>query len=190
MKQTDAMTFSSNVLPALETKAIIIQMVLLASAAFVLPAAAHMVGLPTRVLLPMHWPVIMAGLCYGWRSGAVIGLLAPVTSFLISGMPPALMLPAMTVELAAYGLLAGLARQNLRYGWFASSAVSLIGGRIVFLAVALLLGTIAIPFGDYLASAMLPGIPAAIAQLIILSLAAGLWVGPARDEQRTAAELP
>ncbi len=177
MKQTDTLRHPAAVLPAFGVSAIAVQIGLLAAAAFVLPAAAHLVGLPTRALLPMHWPVVLAGLCYGWRSGALIGLLAPFTSFLLSGMPPPHILPAMTIELAAYGFLAGFARQNLRLGWLASSAVSLIGGRVVFLAVVLMLGSISIPFADYLVAAMLPGIPVAVAQLLILSLAARWWVG-------------
>src|SRR4051794_33100232 len=130
MKRTEALSLPTTVLPAFEVNAVIVQVLLLAAAAFLLPAAAHLTGLPTQVLLPMHWPVVLVGLCYGWRSGLLIGLLAPATSFVLSGMPPAQMLPAMTIELAAYGLLAGLARQNFGLGWFASSAVSLIGGRI------------------------------------------------------------
>jgi ECF transporter, substrate-specific component len=164
------------VLPAFEIKAVSIQILLLAAASFLLPAAAHASGLPVRMLLPMHWPVILAGLCYGWRSGALIGLAAPALSFVISGMPLPHILPAMTVELAAYGFLAGFARQNLRLGWFASSAASLGGGRLVFLGVVLATGAVPSPFWTYVTAAMLPGIPAAIAQLLVLSPAARFWV--------------
>lgn len=177
--KTNAATAVSDsilVLPALEKKAIAIQIAFLATAAFLLPALAHLTGLPTRVLLPMHWPVILAGLCYGWRSGLAIGLAAPSVSFLVSGMPPVFILPAMTVELAAYGLLAGFARQNLRLNTFASAAISLIGGRVVFLATIFAFGTITTGLGTYLQTSMLPGIPAALAQLILLPLAARWWV--------------
>lgn len=165
------------VLPALETKAIAVQIAFLASAALVLPALAHLTGLPTRVLLPMHWPVVLAGLCYGWRSGLAIGIAAPSLSFLLSGMPPVFILPAMTVELAAYGFIAGFARQNLQLTTFVSSALSLIGGRIVFLATIFAIGSVSTTFAAYLQSSMLPGIPAAIAQFVLLSLAANWWVG-------------
>jgi hypothetical protein len=40
----------------------------------------------------------------------------------------------------------------------------------------LTLGSVTGPFTDYLVAAMLPGIPAAIAQLIVLSLVARWWV--------------
>ncbi len=177
MEKSDAIQQKSYVLPAFNLNALVVQIALLAAAAILLPAAAHATGLPVRWLLPMHWPVILAGLCYGWRSGAAIGLLAPFASFLISGMPLPHILPAMTVELAAYGLIAGFARQGLHLNWFLSSAAALIGGRIVFLAYVLAFRSVSQPFGDYLVAAMLPGIPAAIAQLILLSLAAKWWVG-------------
>jgi ECF transporter, substrate-specific component len=186
MKRSEAINLPPIVLPAFNVNAIFVQMLLLATASFVLPAAAHLAGLPSQVLLPMHWPVILAGLCYGWRSGALIGLFAPLASFMLSGMPPPHILPAMSVELAAYGFLAGFARQGLRYGWFTSNAISLIGGRVVFLTVALLMGSIAAPFTDYLVTSMLPGIPVAIIQFITLSLVARWWVG--RDGRDPAAE--
>jgi len=165
------------VLPALGTKPIAIQLLLLFAAAFLLPAAAHALGLPVRSLLPMHWPVIFAGLCYGWRSGAIIGLSAPILSFLISGMPLPHILPSMTVELAAYGFLAGFGREYLRLNWFAATAMALVGGRLVFLAI--VFSTRAVPesFGNYIVAAMLPGVWAALGQLVILSLLAWWFVG-------------
>ena len=36
-------------------------------AAVALPALCHLTGAPVTVLLPMHWPVIAAGLFCGWR---------------------------------------------------------------------------------------------------------------------------
>jgi hypothetical protein len=164
-------------LPASGTQAISIQIVLLFAASFVLPAAAHATGLPVRMLLPMHWPVILAGLCYGGRSGAVVGLSAPILSFLLSGMPLPHILPSMTIELAAYGLLAGFARGYLKLNWFAATAVSLIGGRIVFLAIVFTTRAVPESFLGYLQVAMLPGIWAALAQLILLSIGASWWVG-------------
>lgn len=163
-------------LPATGLRAISAQLVLLALAAVVLPSAAHLAGLPVRSLLPMHWPVILAGLAYGWRAGALVGLAAPVASYLVSGMPLPHILPAMTVELGAYGLLAGLARQALGWNAFASAALALVGGRIVFLAVALGTGATGPDVQGYLEAAMAPGLIAAAAQLVLLPLIARWWV--------------
>ncbi|MBX3292330.1 MAG: ECF transporter S component [Acidobacteria bacterium] len=164
------------VLPALKTDAVVVQAVLLLSAAFVLPALAHLTGLPVRWLLPMHWPVVLAGLCYGWRSGLLIGVAAPLVSFGVSGMPPAAVLPAMTLELAAYGFIAGFARQSFGLSTRISALASLVGGRVVFLAAALMIGWISTSFGSYLAAAMAPGLPAALLQLLLLPMIANKWV--------------
>lgn len=175
------------ILPALRPRAISAQMVLLLGAAFALPALAHWAGVSVRAWLPMHWPVIFAGLCYGWRSGALIGLAAPGVSFLLSGMPPPAMLPAMTAELAAYGFCAGFFREQLRWNLFASAAAALIGGRFAFVGIGLATGAIAGPLPGYFRAALLPGLPAAIGQLILLPIAAGGWV---RRESRPAPTAP
>ncbi len=168
---------STLTLPAWDVKAISLQLILLLSAAFVLPSIAHALGLPVRMFLPMHWPVLLAGLCYGWRSGLIIGLSAPAVSYLISGMPPIFMLPAMTFELAAYGFVAGFARERFRLGFFTSLLVALISARALFVGYLFATGTISQPLIAYLQAAMLPGAIGAIGQLIALPLIARKWVG-------------
>lgn len=163
-------------LPAWGTRALSLQALLLISASFLLPAAAHLSGLPVRWLLPMHWPVLLVGLVYGWRSGLLVGLAAPGLSNLLSGMPLPVILPSMTVELAAYGLLAGLFRQTLRRGAFTSTAAALVGGRLVFVAIAVATGATKPTLPLYLQAALLPGIAAALAQLALLPLLASWWV--------------
>lgn len=80
-----------------------------------LPQLFHYVGaisgMGTAVgaaFLPMHIPVIIAGLIAGPVVGGVVGALSPLASFAISGMPTAMLLPFMMIELAVYGLVAGL----------------------------------------------------------------------------------
>lgn len=72
-------------------------------------------GLGTKLgetFLPMHLPIILVGLLAGPFAGAVSGLLGPLCSFAISGMPSAVMLPFMMIELCAYGLFAGLLNKS------------------------------------------------------------------------------
>lgn len=152
------------------------QIGLVVAAAWVLPALIHLLGVPVRQLLPMHWPAILAGLVYGWRSGAVIGAASPIASSLISGMPRSAVLPSMTFELAAYGAIAGFMVQVLRRGRFEAALASVIGGRLVFLAVMVATGAITTAFPLYLQAAMLPGVPAALAQVVLLPLVANAWV--------------
>lgn len=163
-------------LPAFGASAVLLQVLLVGVAAFVMPAAAHAAGVPVRVFLPMHWPVILAGLVYGWRSGLLVGAAAPLVSFAVSGMPPVFILPAMTAELAMYGLAAGLLRERFKLNAFLATAAALIAGRIVYVAFAIGTGTNGTPIGEYLAAALLPGAAAAIAQLLILPIAANGWV--------------
>jgi hypothetical protein len=167
---------SRTTLPDLGLRAIAGELVLIAAAAVLLPSLSHTMGWPVRSFLPMHWPVILAGLVFGWRGGIVVGLLAPVASYFVSGMPLPAILPAMTVELAAYGALAGVGRQALKWNAFASAALALVGGRIVFFLTALATGAAGPAPLDYASAAMAPGVWAALAQLVVLPLIAMLWV--------------
>ncbi len=165
-------------------KPIVIQAGLLLSAAVLLPALAHMLGLPVRRILPMHWAVLLAGLVYGWRSGLLIGLAAPGLSHLLNGMPALGILPSMSVELAVYGMLAGLFRQVLRLNLFVAIALALVIGRVAFVITASLTGGYQTSLAEYLRVAMVPGALAALAQFVILPLIALLWVGRG-DESRS-----
>jgi len=162
-------------LPDTGLRALSTQAVLLALSAAVLPALSHLAGLPVRWLLPMHWAVLLAGITYGWRAGAVIGLLAPGVSFLLSGMPLPHILPAMTLELGTYGLVAGFARQACRLGAGVGLLVAIAAGRAVFVGAALLTGAALPAIPAYLQTALLPGLPAAAAQVLLLPAVAQWW---------------
>ena len=102
---------------------------------YVLPVAFHAIGLGS-VLSPMHIPVLLCGLlCGGWY-GLLCGILGPVVSSLLSGMPPVLMLTRMIPELCVYGLVCGLSMKYIRTGNVAgdvyiSMGVAMLAGRIV-----------------------------------------------------------
>lgn len=60
-------------------------------------------------LLPMHIPVLLCGFICGWQYGLAVGLFTPLLRSVMFGMPS--LMPtaaAMAVELAVYGLTAGL----------------------------------------------------------------------------------
>jgi hypothetical protein len=60
----------------------------------------------------MHIFVFVAGLLFVWRTGLVVGLLTPLTSYAASGMPALQILPQIVVELSVYGLVAGILREK------------------------------------------------------------------------------
>lgn len=94
-------------------------------------------GTLSTLFSPMHFPILIAGLLCGPYLGLIGGLLTPVLSFLISGLPPFPNgLVPMIFELGAYGFFAGLFRslliKNNRVSRFSSViaiAVSMIIGR-------------------------------------------------------------
>lgn len=85
----------------------------------------------------MHLPIILVGLLAGPYAGAVAGLLGPLASFALSGMPGAAMLPFMMLELCSYGLAAGLLR-NVKMLTIAKVLLIQIAGRAVRAAAVLI----------------------------------------------------
>lgn len=76
----------------------------------ILPFFFHTFGFGAgAVFLPMHLPVLLCGFVCGAPYGAVIGLVLPYLSILLTGNPP--LYPtaiAMSLELCTYGAAAGL----------------------------------------------------------------------------------
>ena len=80
----------------------------------VLPLVLHAVPGAGNTLLPMHIPVLLCGLIVGWPFGLLAGLFGPMLSTFTTGMPVVAYMPVMMVELATYGLVAGLVAQFIR----------------------------------------------------------------------------
>jgi hypothetical protein len=143
-----------------------------------LPVVAHLIGAPVRVLLPMHWPILLAGLVYGWRGGALAGILSPVISYFFSGYPLPNILPSMTAELLIYGLIAGFLCEKTKLNAFISAAIAIVLGRIVFVGSVLLMGS---SNPEYFKAALLPGMVAALCQIALLPLLAKWWIKQDRN---------
>jgi len=139
------------------------------------PWATHLIGGPVagRIFFPMHFFVLCAGLLLGWRSGLVAGLLSPIISFTLSGMPPAIVLLPLTLEITTYGLVSGLLRRRLNGNVWPSLIGALIAGRIVVM-IAVYLMRVSPPF-SYLASAVVSGLPGIAIQIALLPLIAKLF---------------
>jgi hypothetical protein len=150
--------------------------------AIVLPVAFHQVGIGP-VFLPMHIPILITGALWGPRAGVVTGVLAPALSYLTTGSPPMVppVAPLMTVELATYGLVAGLARSTLagrmgprrrmlafEYLW---TIATLLSGRVMLGVAASLLGPmlgLRVAAMVYVKGAVLAGLPGIILQLVLI----------------------
>lgn len=91
----------------------IVTTAMLTSVAVILARAFHhMGGMEVSTLFsPMHFPILLLGILCGWALGGIGGLLTPLVSFAISGMPPFPNgLVPMAVELCLYGVMSGLLR--------------------------------------------------------------------------------
>jgi niacin transporter len=170
-----SVTHDMPVLAFYSTRAIILQLTLIVTAVL-LPSILHIINAPVRIILPMHWPVILAGLIYGWRSGLVVGLLSPIISYLFSGFPLPNILPSMTLELASYGFMTGILRERQRCNVFLSVLYAIIVGRVVFICSIYLFRPISIDFIIYIRDALTPGIFTAILQIIIIPIIARWWI--------------
>lgn len=106
-----------------------------AALCYVLPLAFHTLVLGSA-FSPIHIPVLLCGLVCGWPYGLLCGIVGPVLSSLLSGMPPAAMLVSMIPELCAYGMSCGLLMKVVRTGHlyadlYLSLIPAMILGRIV-----------------------------------------------------------
>jgi uncharacterized membrane protein len=137
-----------------------------------------------RIVLPMHYPVFLAGTLLDPFGAAVVGLLTPALSMGLTGMPTPDQTFRMMGELATYGLVVSLVLRlsgGFRYTTcLLALAVAMILGRAVHAVLAMLL----LGFQGwklYLAF-YLPGVPGMAAQFLL--------VPPLAMRVRRALKLP
>ena len=149
--------------------------VALVAGAQALPWFVHLVHLPGPVLLPMHFAAILAGLALGPIPGVLNGLAAPMVSFLLTGLPPAFLVPVMAVEMAAYGGASGwLAHRTAwRGAWVVITTLAL--GRLALL-VAVAIGGLMVGIRSsaiaFVVNGAMVGWPGIVLQVILLSAVA------------------
>lgn len=139
----------------------------------VLPTLFHMIGAGS-VFLPMHIPVLLCGLLFGWQYGAVCGLIVPLLSSFLTQMPP--LFPtavAMMFELCAYGVLTGVFYRKLRWNVYPALIAAMLGGRAVSgLANAVLMNASGKPYGfsAFLSASFVTAVPGIILQIVLVPL--------------------
>ncbi len=157
------------------------------AATVALPVLSHALGWDGAVWLPMHWGVLAASITVGPLAGLAIGLAAPPLNALLTGLPPAPIVPAMMLELAVYGCIPGVALRITYRGTrsAAGTAIVVAGaliagqliGRAAFLAGMLVTGgsgpaaALSTAPLAFLRSAFASGLSAAAAQVVVLSAA-------------------
>lgn len=144
-----------------------------------IPQIFHQIGYlkAGELLLPMHLPIFLCGLLLGGIYGGFIGAVAPVLSFLLTGMPPLNVMVFMSVELAVYGLVSGWCLQHRlsdkAYGIWLSLIIAMVVGRcakLLAIFFALYLFDISVGSIETVLAATIAGIPGIIVQLLLIPI--------------------
>ena len=142
----------------------------------VLPMAFHAIPNGGTLFSPMHIPVLICGLCVGPLEGLICGLATPALSSVLTGMPPAPVLPGMLVELAFYGLVSGLMMKALKNNHsfakiYIALLVAMLCGRIAGgLVNAFILNAGSYTFQMWLTAYFVRGIAGIVTHLIVVPL--------------------
>lgn len=155
----------------------------------VLPMVFHAIGGGGAVFLPMHIPVIIGGFFLSIPYTLVVGVLTPVLSSLLTGMPPVFpVLPFMMFELATYGVMVSLLYRKYKMNAYVSLILSMVCGRIMAGCVVWVLATFfAAKLPNpiiFISSAVTTGIPGIIIQLIFIPV-----IVMAMNKNRTTSEI-
>lgn len=96
-----------------------------------LPQAFHIFGQNAGMMfLPIQIPILMAGVLLGPSYGVIVGLLVPILSSVLTGMPPVPKVYFMLFELGTYGLMTGFLSK--RCNVYLNLAISMVAGRVVY----------------------------------------------------------
>ena len=149
----------------------------------VLPIAFHAIPGAGSTILPMHIPVLLAGLIAGWKYGLIAGVAGPLLSSITRGMPPMPIAQLMSIELGVYGLVAGIMIYFVRTNrssvdLYISLITAMVVGRIVagFAQFAFFfqgtyhngVWTYTYPMGIWVTSYFVTSLPGIVIQLILI----------------------
>ncbi len=139
----------------------------------VLPIAFHGIPNAGSVFLPMHIPVLICGMLCAWPYGLAVGLLGPLLSSILTGMPPAAVLPAMMVECAIYGMTSGLVLKYVRTGklygdLYLALVIAMIAGRVGSGIAKALIFSPGMALSAWVTASFVTALPGIVIQLVFL----------------------
>ena len=126
-----------------------------------------------NAISPMHIPVLICGFVCGWQYGLLCGILGPLVSSVMTGMPPAAMLPGMMVECGMYGCVGGLLMERIRTGslyadLYICLPAAMLAGRVISGVVKALILTPGLSFTAWATASFVTALPGISIQLILL----------------------
>lgn len=145
---------------------------LLIAIGILLPIVFHMVALGGPMFLPMHLPVIIAGFLLPWQFAGLVGVVTPLLSSLLTGMPPMPGAFAMVAELMTYAIVTSLLYHHFKKSMYGSMLIAMVSGRLVsiianWVLLKLVLGQ---PFKitSFLYTMLAVGLPGIVIQIIVI----------------------
>ena len=141
-----------------------------------LPMAFHVIPNAGSIFLPMHIPVLICGLFCGTPYGLACGMITPFLSSMTTGMPPAMILPQMMIELAVYGLVTGLCEKHIILKHeisklYMSLIIAMLAGRIMNgLINTFVLSTQGYTLSIFMTASFVTCLPGIIIQLIVVPI--------------------
>lgn len=141
----------------------------------VLPIAFHSIPNSGSVFLPMHIPVLVCGMICSWPYGLICGLAGPLLSSLLTGMPPAAILPAMMVECGVYGMTAGLMLKKVHTGklytdLYIALVTAMLAGRVFSGIAKALIFSPGMAMSAWVTASFVTSLPGIVIQLVLLPL--------------------
>ena len=139
----------------------------------VLPIAFHSIPDAGTVFLPMHIPVLICGMICGWPYGLLCGLMGPLVSSALTGMPPIAILPAMMVECGTYGMVSGLVLKVVRTqrtyaDLYIAQIMAMLAGRVVSGIAKALIFSPGMALSAWVTASFITALPGILIQLIFL----------------------
>lgn len=139
----------------------------------VLPIAFHSIPNAGSVFLPMHIPVLICGMICGWPYGFLCGLMGPLMSSALTGMPPLAMLPAMMLECGMYGLVSGLVLKIVHtkrtyMDLYIALVTAMLVGRVVSGIAKALIFTPGMALSAWVTASFVTALPGILIQLVFL----------------------
>lgn len=138
--------------------------------ALVLPVFFHAFGLGST-FLPMFYPIIICGFVVGFPVAAAVGVLAPIASSLLTGMPPLFppVAPIMMAEGFVLASVPAILHQKCKVGILPSLIAAVAAERFVLLvAVVLSARWLSLPEGFLGFASLIRGIPGIVIIFVIV----------------------
>ena len=139
----------------------------------VLPIAFHSIPDAGSVFLPMHIPVLICGMICGWPYGLICGLMGPLLSSALTGMPPIAILPAMMLECGTYGMVSGimlkLVHTKSTYGdLYIALVAAMLAGRVFSGIAKALIFMPGMAMSAWITASFVTALPGILIQLVFL----------------------